>query len=120
MLIIDDTSYAFMNKDAYLSQAAGSAITRPRTQDAEGNEMQPRRSHDCDNRASPHPQIEAGDHDIDGGSMHSARSVLSSEEAETDADDAVRCRRCGGESFRARTKAGEKRLECVACGTLAE
>ena len=59
-----------------------------------------------------------------GGSPMSRVSVLSSDseavshDAETEAEEEVRCVRCKGDNFRAKVVRGERRLECVACGML--
>ena len=122
MLIIDDVSYAYMNKDLYASQTASAGLTRVRTQDIDGNDAARSSSRVWLDGSQGSSRLKVGhaDHDGDSGSF---RSVLSSEEGgdgEGDTGDEIRCRRCGGESFRARVKDGERRLECAACGTLAD
>ena len=113
-------SYMFWNKAAYADQA--SSMQRRKTRDLDAASA--RDSIDSSGTGTDSRHLRPGPGGARGGSPMSRVSVLSSDsdvvsnDAETEADGEVRCTACGGDNFRARVVRGERRLECVGCGTL--
>ncbi|MCJ1402742.1 hypothetical protein MMC11_005963 [Xylographa trunciseda] len=125
-------SYMFWNRATYAEQASHTAQRPPPTDIERG-----------DTRENSGPQQGMGTEAANGfltpgmpggveragstggRSIESRASVLSSElssdelRGEGGGEGEVRCRRCGGENFKARVvHGGEKRLECTKCGLL--
>ena len=127
LMLHGEQSFMFWNKGTYTKQAANTA-QRVHTRDIDGN------SHggsiDIGQRRDGllRPGGGSARRDLSAGGMSSGSkaSALSSEFSsdggqglEEGEEQEVRCRSCGGESFRARvTAAGERKLECTKCGTL--
>ena len=118
LMLRGDASYLFWNKDTYAEQARN---------------LQRRRS-TRDNLAAASEETSADGGGSDNVSLGALRpemlsskrgsdvSVLSSDsdaDAERDGDGEVRCKGCGGGSFKARMRGEERALECVGCGTVA-
>ena len=125
-------SYMFWNKATYVEQASSTA-QRVNTIDAghddsavHGGTRQNIATETANGFLTPDLRDGVGRSGSTGGSSIGTRaSVLSSElssdsvDAEAGGEDDVRCRRCGGENFKARVvNGGEKRLECTKCGLL--
>jgi len=96
LMLQGDQSYMFWNKQVYKSQAAGASLS----------------PNPNDNRLG----VPLGRH---GSAVSALSSEESSLEEEGDGGE-LRCRKCGGASFRARVqRGGGQRLECGRCGMLA-
>ena len=118
-------SAKFWDKSQYIE--AANSIQRVRTTDIDGNSLSGGKNGSID---SVDGLLRPDDRDqrrssTGGRSSMSRVSALSSDfssdvgDGSGEAEEEVRCKNCGGESFRARVAAGgEKRLECTKCGTL--
>ena len=110
----------FWNKVALTDQAQ--AVQRRHTRDLDAASTQG--SSDSATAESDARHLRPGGGGRRGGSPMSRVSALSSDseavsnDAETEAEEEVRCVRCKGDNFRARVVRGERRLECVGCGML--
>ncbi|MCJ1433310.1 hypothetical protein MMC27_002669 [Xylographa pallens] len=125
-------SYMFWNKATYAEQASNT-IQRVQTTDVDysgtGENDGPRQDVGPESaNVFLTPGMRGGvgrDGSIGRSSIGTGASVLSSElssdgiDREEGGENDVRCRRCGGENFKARVvSGGEKRLECTKCGLL--
>ncbi|MCJ1284011.1 hypothetical protein MMC26_003342 [Xylographa opegraphella] len=125
-------SHMFWNKATYAEQASNS-VQRMHTTDIDHRAS----GENCGTRQYINTEIANGllapdlrngverSGSTGGSSIGTRASVLSSElssdsvDREEGGEDDVRCRRCGGENFKARMVNGrEKRLECTKCGLL--
>lgn len=127
LMLHGDQSMMYWNKATHAEQAANN-IQRVHTIDIDGKSQGG--SFDVGQRADGLLRPGGGSRrkDLSAGAMSSGSiaSALSSDFSsdggpghEEGEEHEVRCRSCGGESFRARVTAGrERKLECTKCGTL--
>lgn len=128
LMLQGDQSYMFWNKSLYRSQAATAtasthlnpslpAKTALRNQGSSNSRgTSPNdtvSSTNSDNASSVVPRLDKLGVPI--AREISAASALSSEEG-SEGEGEVRCRACGGRSFRVRMERGGRRLECGECG----
>lgn len=127
LMLYGDQSLMFWNKATYAEQAANN-VQRARTRDIDGNSGDG--SFDVGHGADRllRPGVVSTKRDLSTGGLSSG-SVFSALSTDFSSDGGqvhgegqeqeVRCRGCGGESFRARvTAGGERKLECTKCGIL--
>ncbi len=125
-MLYGDQSLMFWNKATYAEQAANN-VQRARTRDIDGNSRDGSFDvgHGADRLLRPGVVSTKRDLSTGGLSSGSVFSALSTDfssdggQVREGEEQEVRCRGCGGESFRARvTAGGERKLECTKCGIL--